>query len=208
MVPLLVFALLSAQKLDDTYGKTNAQILSMGRPSWEKFYRAKAGDSTASMSSMEGLYGDALAWRNDRSLAKRKDAAKYHALRKGLQAFKNDAVEAGSALSEGGTMWNPIAAGWYADAEETLSGVLGVGKPAPARKVSDVTKEIAALKKAVGVSDLDGEWKRQAPVALKSLDRDWAAVLRIAKTLTRRQSDLVLDFCRATTRGARESAGG
>ncbi len=183
------------QSLENTKGKTNAQILAMGRSRWHDFYVGKESSSTASESSAEGLYGDALAWRNDRLL-------KGHSspLRKALQAFKNDAIDAGSAITGGGTMWNITAGSLYADAEGTLYEVLTHSGHAPHRRVSDVSRAIASLRK--GVSAIESsrpEDRKHGAAAVGRLEGDLRTVAALAAALSRRDSDDVLEFCRSTT---------
>ena len=145
-MPLLasvVFLSLLAQDKAVTYGKTNAQVLAMGRKGWYGFFTSKAGDSTAGMAGAQALYGEALAWRNDKY-----GKARIGRLRRLLQDTRNDAVGVGYAATGGGTMWNVIAADLYADAEETLYAVLSKKGKAPRRRVSDVEKAYAGLRAA------------------------------------------------------------
>lgn len=205
MAPFLAFALLVVQDSRDTYGKSNAQILAMGHDAWYKFYTGKAGDSTLGMAYAEKTYAEALGARNEALAAKRKDRPSIRALHKALENFYIDAVEAGQIVTGGGTMWTPISNAYWVDMETTVYRTMVPGKPAPHRVNSDVTKEIALLRKAMAGSDvLPEDRKRVAPTAAK-LEGDWKVVSAIASTLDRRRSDLALEFCRSTLKDARET---
>ncbi|MBX3119677.1 MAG: hypothetical protein KF784_11470 [Fimbriimonadaceae bacterium] len=122
----LLAGALFAQAQSKTYGKTNAQILSMGRSKWFDFYTSKAGQSTLDMSNAERLYGAALKERNDQRLAKESKTRKeaIAAIRKSADAFGYGMISVGIAYSGGGTIWNPVIAGVSADTEEALYDVL------------------------------------------------------------------------------------
>lgn len=180
------------QDRGDSYGKSNAQILAMGRKRWYDFYTGKAGESTAAMVGAVSLYGDALAQRNDR-LGKGRAAR----LRKPLQDVNNDVVAVGSAMTGGGTMWNIVTADLYTNAEETLHAVLTKSSRAPRRKVSDVERAYADLRASFkqvreGATPADTKRGYEALLDLrKHLDR----VVAEAKRQPRRESDALLDFC-------------
>lgn len=191
LLPLAV-ALLLTQDKTDTFGKTNAQILAMGRSGWYRFYTAdsRGGDSNVGIVDAERLYGDALAWRNDR-LGK----ARISRLRKLLLDAKNDAVATGTAITGGGTIWSIVSAGLYADAEETLYAVLTKGGKIPPRKVSDVEKAYAKLKAGLTRGEPGVTSEKDARAALARLRRDLDGAIAEAARLPRRGSDAVLDFC-------------
>ena len=143
------------------------------------------------MSSAEALYGEALAWRNDKF-----GKARIGRLRKLLQDTKNDATGVGYAITGGGTMWNVIGASLYADAEETLYAVLSKKGKAPKRRVSDVEKAYARLRAAFRKSDSGlPEFKKEGPAALVRLRRDLDGVIAEATRQPRKGSDALLDFC-------------
>lgn len=201
MLPSIALVALR-QDLKDTNGKTYAQILAMGRSRWHDFFVGKDGGSTAAESSAEGIYGDALAWRNGKLL-------KGHPspLRKALQAFKNDAIDAGTAVTGGGTMWNITAGSLYADAEQTLYAVLTHSGRAPHRKVSDAQRAVATLRHSVmGIGTDDKENRKQGLAAMDRLDADLLQAVALAAKLPRRDSDEVLEFCRSTAAGVNEQA--
>ena len=191
-MPILAFLVVLAQDKTDTYGKTNAQILAMGRSRWVDFYtsESRAGQSTAGMAGAEGFYGEALAWRNDR-LGK----ARIGRLRSLLQDTKNDAVGVGSAITGGGTMWNIIASGLYSDAEETLYAVLTKTGKAPRRKVSDVEKALVRLRTEFRKAQSEPEMMKMGRECLVRLRRDLDGVIVEATRQPRKGSDALLDFC-------------
>ena len=184
-----------AQDRTETLGKSNAQILAMGRTRWHDAFVGKEGGSTMGEAGAESLYGDALAWRNDRLLKGRKSPLRAH-----LQSFKNDAAGAGEAITGGGTMWNIVAASLYADAEETLHRVLTHTGRAPRRVVSDVDRGLGRLSRALAAIKEPKDRKRGAE-AMADLQRDFRAVVAEARRLPRRDSDTVLEFCRKTLDG-------
>ncbi len=197
-----VFLILLAQDKTATYGKSNAQILAMGRSRWYDFYTTKGGgESTASMSSAEALYGEALAWRNDKF-----GKARIGRLRRLLQDTKSDAVSVGSAITGGGTMWNVIGAGLYADAEQTLYAILSKTGNAPKRRVSDVEKSYTRLRAAFRKSGSGTlpEFRKDGPAALVRLRRDLDGVIAEATRQPRKGSDALLDFCIKSMDAGRE----
>ena len=193
MILSCALALVLLQQDEPPFGKTNAQILAMGRTRWYDFAtKREGGESTAGMTGAMGSYGDALAWRNDRIAPK----ARVVRLRKLLQDTKNDAIAVGSAITGGGTMWNIISANLYADAEETLYAVLTKTGKAPARRVSDVTKALAGLSTALAATKKESWYKPEGGQYLAALRKDVAAVAAEAKKLPRRESDAMLDFAK------------
>lgn len=198
MLPLLV--ILALQNREDTLGRSNAQILAMGRKRWYAFFTGKQGESTMAMAGAEGLYADALASRTDRLLKGRKSA-----LRADLRDFSNDAQGVGAAITGGGTMWNITAAGLYADTEEAFYAVLVHSGHAPRRVVSDVVKAMRPLRKGLDAVD-DPKYRKEGAAALTRLVADLKRVVADAKPLARRDLDTVLEFCRSTVAGVAEQA--
>ncbi len=193
MILSCALALVLVQQDEPPFGKTNAQILAMGRTKWYDFAtRRDGGESTAGMTGAIGSYGDALAWRNDRI----KPKARVVRLRKVLQDTKNDAIAVGSAITGGGTLWNIVSVNLYADAEETLYAVLTKTGKAPARRVSDVTKALGGLSAAFEASKKESGSKPEGDQYLVALRKDVAAVAAEAKKLPRRASDAMLDFAK------------
>ena len=199
MLPFIAI-LAFAQNREDTLGKSNAQILALGRKRWYAFYTAKQGESTMAMAGAEGLYGDALAWRTDRLLKGRKSALRTH-----MRDFSNDAQAVGSAITGGGTMWNITAAGLYADTEEAFYAVLVHSRHAPKRVVSDVAKAMRPLQKSLSAVD-DPKYRKEGDAVLTRLMADLKRVVADAKPLSRRDSDTVLEFCRSTVAGVADQA--
>lgn len=206
MLPALaLLAATLAQDLRDTEGKTNAQILAMGHDAWTRFYLKRVGETTMGMAYAEKGWSDALGARNERLLRGRKDAKTLGAVRKALQAFTNDAVEAGKLGTGGGSMWYGVANAYQSDLETAVYRMMVPGRPAPHRVTSDVARELAALRRGLAAPDLLPEDRPKVGPAMARLEGDWKAVSALASTLDRRRSDLALEFCRATLRDARET---
>jgi hypothetical protein len=186
-------ALLSclAQDKTVTHGKSNAQILAMGREGWSDFFcQAEGGGSTVALSGAESLYADALGWRNDK-LGK----AKVMPLRRLLRDVGNHAVEVGTAVTGGGTMWNIIANSLDANAEETIYTVLTLKGSPKKRVVSDLEKAYRRLSADVGKTDYVPELTKIGRASLPLLRRDLDQVLGEARKRPRKASDALLDFC-------------
>lgn len=190
LAALVLGSCLALQDLEATLGKTNAQIIAMGRSKWYGFYTGKMGDSTVGMTSAESLYGDALAWRNNRL-----GDPRTRRLRKVLRDVKDDAVGVGYAITGGGTMWNITSSSLYADAEETLYAVLTKRGQAPKRVVSDATKALDRV--ALAYAKTKGEpWhSAEGGLILTHLRKDVTVLIGEAKRLPRSGSDALLGFC-------------
>lgn len=189
-LPVIAFLVLS-QDLKETYGKTNAQILAMGRSGWIDFYTGREGGATTmAMAGAESLYGDALGWRNDKF-----GKAKIGKLRVLLQATARDSCEVGTAVTGGGTMWNIIGASLMTDGEETLYSVLSGKGTGPKHVVSDMEKAFTRLKKDLQDSDSTPEMKKMGRDSVVLLRKDLNRVIEEAARRPRRQSDALLEFC-------------
>ena len=187
----LVAASLLAQTRADTFGRSNAQILAMGRKDWFVFYSKRHGGTTAAMVAATGLYGDALAARNDR-LGARRDPLRTH-----LRAFADDAQAVGAALSGGGTIWTVTAAELYADMEEALYRVLTHSGHGPRRLASDVTRVVEVLQ-AHTMRIESPKDRATARRLMAALDADLRRAILDARRWPRRDSDTILEFLRAT----------
>ena len=174
-----------------THGKTNAQILAMGRQGWSDFFcQAEGGGSTVALSGAESLYADARGWRNDK-LGK----ANVMPLRRLLTDVGQHAVEVGTAITGGGTMWNIIANSVGADAEETIYTVLTLKGSPKKRVVSDMDKAFRRLESDLGKNDYVPELTKIGRQSLPRLRRDLDRVLVEARRRPRKASDALLDFC-------------
>lgn len=174
-----------------TLGYSYAQILAMGPKRWEATVLKKQGDSTLATGSGFSVYGDALAWRNDRLLKGRPFPLRRH-----LQAFSIQAQEVGNAATGGGTIWNIFAGQSYRDMEATIHTILTHSYRGPHRVVSDVTRAIDRLG---GVAlQAQGKDRTDAGKAMVAIRRDLAAVVSDARKLPRQDSDAALEFCRET----------
>lgn len=195
-------ALVLAQSPAPTLGKTEAQILAMGRKPWNAFYTTKQGDSTVARSGAEASYGDALAARNDRLLKGARSP-----LRAALQAYEEDAQAVGYAITGGGTTWNVEAASLYADAEETLHAVLSHARRGPRVRVSAARAAVERLRRTLGRLDRHSQDSVEGHEEMRKLDGRFRSLVARAADLDRKGSDAVLDFCRATADGVAKMAG-
>lgn len=97
-------------------------------------------------------------------------------------------------------MWLLTYATDAMDQEKTLYALLnGKAKPAKAKVVSDVTKEIDSLSKAIATAP-ESTWREPSSKAnanrqLKIVQVAWQDILAIAKKLDRKKSDRVLAYC-------------
>jgi hypothetical protein len=134
-----------SSKDDDTYGKSEAQILSMGRTAWYDFYTHKAGESTYAMSNAYGIYGDLAEKRNQRALTSGKypHSDRVNRISKLLIEFGSEMVSLGSSITGGGTMWGPIGSSTYAQAQDVTYDLL-TGKYAHAEPQGDL-KQVSKL---------------------------------------------------------------
>lgn len=146
-----------AQAEPPRFGKTNAEILRMGRSAWTKFAAEDRMDgSTAGYVSSEGTFGEALAERNDR-LMKAKPAYKRSlvGLRTVLHDYANEFISIGSGVTGGGTMWNLTASAISPDVEEILYSALAPSKS----KIKDATS--AQIEGALSVATQVVQRKRK-----------------------------------------------
>ncbi len=192
-----------AQDDNNTYGKTETQMLEMGEAKWDDFYEAKAGTSTADMVNMNHLYGEALLHRNERLAQKVGGArkAQVEKLRGLLSDFAGDAIDLGYNFSGGGTIWSPISAEVETASERVLFAILGGSlKPKKHYVVSTVAKALARLKTLIAkdAADPDDASYFKAAKAKGSLDKmnaEFHRILAVAQNLDRDNSDRVLAFC-------------
>lgn len=200
---IAMIVMLPAGQAADTFGKTNAQILEMGLDNWSKFYAAHAGDSTAASVTASGLYGDLAYERNSRLIRgrKRSEAKRLGQIRKMLEDFGGSVMQLGYRASGGGTMWNQMSAGSYAEAEDTLYRILRpAGFPAAKpRVVSDVSKALAKFRPQIehwskddGVSPEDQKMAKQYFAETTAL---YLKIAAAAAHFDRHTSDRILGYC-------------
>jgi hypothetical protein len=194
----------AAQDLKDTYGKTNTQILAMGYDKWYAFYTEKAGETTQGMAGANYRYATAIEWRNKGLLSnlpaiRRKS---YERLAKAMDDFGTSVIHVERVLNGGGTLFQITFSSNAIDLQQTLYGLLvGKVKPAPPRVVSDVRKELTALEASFQKAPADTwkyEYKREDTAKyVKKAKDSFNQILSEAKALTRKQSDLILEYCRS-----------
>jgi len=179
---LVVLAVSSFAQEDGRLGKSNAQIVKMGRTGWYNLYTKKMGESTMAMVSAESLYADARSEANDR-LLKTKSAGLQKAVpqfRKVMQSALNDAISIGTAMTGGGTMWNVTSASTAADVEDIVFGMLqpsarpkrdGATKLAVSERLSGLAAEVKAAAKEIDSnrqsSNMSAKAASQAVVELR-----------------------------------------
>ncbi|GEM_PF-4728972 len=176
-----------------SFGYSYAQILAMGPKRWEDLVLKKNGDSTLATGSGFTVYGEALAWRNDRLLKGRPFPLRRH-----LESFSINAQDVGNTATGGGTIWHIFAGQSYRDMETTIHTILTHSYRGPKRVVSDVTRAIEGLSRVA--ERAEGKDRIDAQKAMGGIRRDLAAIVADARTLPRRDSDAALKFCRQTVR--------
>lgn len=187
---LLALATLQKDRTE-TLGYSYAQILAMGPSRWETLVLKKAGDSTAATASGFSVYGDALAWRNDRLLKGRP-----FPLRRQLESFAIQAQEVGNTATGGGTIWQIFAGQIHRDQETAIYRILTHSYRGPHRVVSDVTRAVNWLG---GVAKrAEGRDRADADKAMLAIRGDLKAIAASARSLPRRDSDAALEFCLRT----------
>ena len=187
MIASLLLLLVSQ---DDAFGKTDAQILAMGRSGWYRFYSGKTGEGPTEYMSAQYVYAGALGRRNDRILKGRPvaDRKRILALRKEAGGF----AEAMTTVNaDGGTLDRLTYSDRAVEVEELVQRLarrryVGV----PARKVSDVAKPLA---------DSRPGNMGPAPAALTEARASFGRIAALLRSSPRRESDAVLDFCRRIT---------
>lgn len=210
---LLLLAAITTMASAQNLGKTDAQIIAMGIDKWQDFYTKKQGYSTADMCQANDVYGQAVKRRNNRLLQDQLDGdfkLKIEKLRSLLNTYGSTSIDIAYTRTGGGTMWNPVYAAVLAEGEETIYKILSdTAKPSRHRVVSDVTKQIDLAQQAVdkpaknpGAED----WMRpkEAYPALKLLRKTYIEIAAIAKTMSRKDSDHLLNFCLSYARTASE----
>lgn len=181
---------------DDTFGKSNAEILEMGQSAWFEFYTDHAGWSTAATAMAGGLYTQAARERNDAM-----DPGYYsEALRQLMYDFGERALSIGPNTSGGGTIWITIWSGMPSDAEDVTYALRGGELPAAeARTTGDVEREITRLQQQLDKLKVDPDASyfdyEAAMDDMTALRADFRAITDLAAELPRADSDRVLGFC-------------
>lgn len=180
---------------------TDAEILKMGRDKFSTYYTDHIGYSTLDMCDAQSKYGEVIKKRNDGMLKTQPASIKTLVVkvRPILTKLESNAIDVSYAISGGGTMWNPVYAGVYADVEEVVYDLMQNHSP-KARKVSEVRTSIQGMKAALAKAkkEMDGI---VTPEMFKDAGKSWDTVLRlsnqtvdIASKQSRQRSDALLDF--------------
>ena len=179
-------------------GKTDAQIVAMGRKGWEAYSRSHHGWWKA----VDYVYADAAEKRNLALLQRPgvpqgKDGRKLH---EGIEKLVRESCELGylhDSFNGRGTIEGRLAAA----AEDSFYAYLRPKgqKRAEAMVVSDVTRAIDKIFSEIGDESEGQSAEGSAEIhklkaELKSTYRE--IVAQVAKTTDRRGSDRILSFCR------------
>lgn len=200
----LPLPILASAQAENTYGKTESQILAMGPDRWSAFYESKTSDSTADMAKGAQIFGDIARRRNDGLVKTASPTLRNRVLK--LRTLMNDyagaAIDLGYNFDGGGTIWVPISAGIETDIERVLHAILGgTEKKANDIMVSAVNSQLNELEGVIVKTHADstaaGYFKYgDAKKSLATMRVDWRRILSIAKGLDRADSDRVLGFCK------------
>ncbi len=143
MYAAVLFALVAAfspnpaqQDRDPKLGKSDAEIVALGREAWGDLYAREVGGSTAAMAQAEDVFGEAHTRVNDLALAKLPAArqASVKAVRAAGRDVGNGLVSLGAAFSGGGTMWIPVEAAVPATVEALVARLAKTPGAANAKK--------------------------------------------------------------------------
>jgi hypothetical protein len=199
LVTLILTCLLATSAFaqdTDTHGKTDAGILAMGREDWVGYYTSQVDDSTAGWSRALSTYASVLRRRNQ-ALPQRSNAEDFRRL---LTDFGYQSLGIAANCHGRGTFWAHVYGEMECDVEEVIYALLGgPAEPSPPMMTSMVRDSIADLNSRIefarswpanGLADYD-----LAKADLRALRRDWQEIKRLAKNLSRADSDRVLTFC-------------
>jgi hypothetical protein len=191
-----------AEEYPRRFGKTDAQILAMGRDRWMEFQGERAGQSTADMSEGMVAYRNALRRRNDRLSARASPTLRRRVaeLRPLLADYTGRLMSLGAYMTGGGTVWSNIHAGALSDSEDTLYALLsGRSTPAKAYTTGMVKRRLDRL--AEDVTKQSGE-SYNTPEKTAEARKDLAAARAVfgkiagaAGKFDRKGSDHILAFC-------------
>lgn len=201
----------SQEKLtkEDLIGKSESQVLAMGYTKWMELHGKTHGESTAALSGGSMIYAQCLRNRNDALASKSAtQKARIDKLRPLMKDFTDQVFHVGYYYSGGGTMWNIFWSGGRVTEEETLYAILtGKGPTVPARVVSDGTGKLDVLSASLTARKADIEMYESevntyasAVDALKKARETYAKMMDVAKSLDRKSSDRLIEFCISRTR--------
>lgn len=209
------FAALLIVQTQGSLGKSDAQIIAMGREGWLRYHASKVGESTASMCDAHAIYGQVLFRRNaalEKKVSKsRRDLVAM--FRIDLIAYCNSLIEVSASFSGGGTVWGPVGAAVSSYVEETLYGVLtnrtGSPKVAPGQVTSTLSHiKAEILKNKKGLDDFKGSGYGSA-FALERLggaSNVFGRISQNAKKLDPAGASIVLGFCLKRAKNTLEEA--
>lgn len=198
-----------------TLGKTDAQIIAMGRDAWLRFHSSKAGESTAATCDAHATYGQVL-FRRNAALEKKVPKTRRDLIsmfRIDLVAYCNSLIEVSASFSGGGTVWGPVSAAVSSYVEETLYGVLTKkpgAKPVTPASVSSalnlIKSEINKNRKALDDFKGSGYGAAFAAERLTGASNVFGRISQNAKKLDSASANRVLGFCLARAKNTLEEA--
>lgn len=189
----------------ETLGKSEAQIVAMGRDNWVAFFTDGDRDSTTNAAEAETIYGVALERRNRGRIARLPRARQGFLARtqNWLKAFETHVIELHATLSGGGDTFRSARAAIDADTEEVIGRLTGDRGPAPASHTTgEVERRLSEFETKIRKSKADrlkpegetfsAEYGLQHLREAREAFRELAATL---KSAPRAESDLVLGAC-------------
>lgn len=205
LVPTL-FLTASCCTMPQTYGKSEGQILAMGRDRWLEFHALRAGDrepeshgvTTDSMVSGINLYAAAASHRNDRLCARKKHAdvwKKLHSLLREYSSCLNEIMSEWSGNDTGVEARHGRASYWM-NAEDEFTEILR-GRP---RKVKPIA--YSAVREQLVIGSHQELWEPQmkkAPNVFRSWKKAYASIAALTRKLPKQDAYRVLHFCYRNT---------
>jgi len=188
-------------KNEGQYGKSEREIVAMGRNRWTDYHAERAGQTTVAMVEGQIVWYNALTSRNNELLARRtpESRRKLLELDRWLEKFRLASLQAGMAYSGGGTMWQIFGASALADRADLMHSLLtGTGTPGKPYKVSEGSKAIGELRSLIQRARSEGDSYRDLDEASRhaaKMGEIYPRIVRIAATMPRKSSDLILEFC-------------
>jgi hypothetical protein len=152
------------------------------------------------MSRAARIYGEAAKHRNDRLLEQQLDGdfkLQIEKLRKLLTAYATSGVDYEYAIAGGGTMYHIMWSSVEGEVEDTLYAILtSTGKKPKPMVVSQVTKALTKLEANLArASKEEYVHATDAKKALTAMKNSYKSIVEIAKQMSRKDSDRLLEFC-------------
>lgn len=170
----------------------------MGFNRWYSFYTKLEGETTVGMSGALVLYANAVADQTDHELKRLgpKALARGKRIRALLYKYMRAGVDVGTSFTGGGTIWQLNGASYAMDLEKAVAKLTTPSPKGASRVVSDVTKQFPLLRKRLNASEAGDSYRAGGLESLKQMEATFSEIAAEAKSLTRKQSDAILDYCR------------